>query len=137
METNPIRMCELLVGLPDVNVLGLEDIPGGPLRVHVELRSSAVGCPECGVVAHVKDRYQVELIDLPAFGRWTRLVWHKRRWRCPDSSCPVGSRGAGLTTRGVTTGAEAGRAGGPRDRWVRARRASTRSPTSSAVIGTP
>ena len=83
-------MCELLVGLTDVNVLGLEDIPGGPLRVHVELRSSAVGCPECGVVAHVKDRYQVELIDLPAFGRWTRLVWHTRRWRCYDSGCPMG-----------------------------------------------
>ena len=84
-------MCELLVGLPDVNVLGVGDIPGGPLRVHVELRASTVGCPECGVVAHVKDRYQVELIDLPAFGRWTRLVWHKRRWRCPDPGCPMGS----------------------------------------------
>ena len=84
-------MCELLVGLPDVNVLGVDDVPGGPLRVHIELRASTVGCPQCGVVAHVKDRYQVELVDLPAFGRWTRLVWHKRRWRCPDVDCPKGS----------------------------------------------
>ena len=29
-------MCELLVGLPDVNVLAIEDRPGGPLGVHVE-----------------------------------------------------------------------------------------------------
>ena len=84
-------MCELLVGLPDVNVLGVEDVATGPLRIHVELRTQVVGCPQCGVVAHVKDRYEVELIDLPAFGRWTRLVWHKRRWRCPDSGCRVGS----------------------------------------------
>jgi hypothetical protein len=25
----------------------------------------------------------VELVDLPAFGRSTRLAWHKRRWACP------------------------------------------------------
>jgi hypothetical protein len=26
VETNPIRVCELLVGLPDVNVLGVDDL---------------------------------------------------------------------------------------------------------------
>jgi transposase len=24
-------------------------------------------------------------------GRVARLVWRKRRWRCPDDDCPVGS----------------------------------------------
>ena len=28
LETDPTRMCELLVGLPDVNVDGVEDWPG-------------------------------------------------------------------------------------------------------------
>jgi transposase len=28
-----------------------------------------------------------ELVDLPCFGRPTRLVWHKHRWRCPEASC--------------------------------------------------
>ena len=79
METDPTRMREPLVGLPDVNVLGVDDVTSGPLRIHVELRTQVVGCPHCGVIANVKDRYEVELIDLPAFGRWTRLVWHKRR----------------------------------------------------------
>ena len=33
----------------------------------------------------------VRLVDLPAFGRPVRVVWHKWRWRCPATSCPVGS----------------------------------------------
>ncbi len=32
---------------------------------------------------------KVELADLPAFGRAVRLVWAKRRWRCPRSGCGV------------------------------------------------
>ena len=31
------------------------------------------------------------LVDLPAFGRPVRLVWHKRRWRCPRQGCGAGS----------------------------------------------
>ena len=38
METEPTRMCELLVGLPAVRVLGVVDDVGGPLLVHVESR---------------------------------------------------------------------------------------------------
>jgi hypothetical protein len=36
------RMCELLVGLPEVNVLAVVDVAGEPLRVHVETRTD---CP--------------------------------------------------------------------------------------------
>ncbi|GIU93188.1 MAG: hypothetical protein KatS3mg011_2094 [Acidimicrobiia bacterium] len=40
METNPIRVCELLVGLPYVDALGIDDPGGdGPLRVHVNAKS--------------------------------------------------------------------------------------------------
>ncbi|MGF1617684.1 MAG: transposase family protein, partial [Acidimicrobiia bacterium] len=91
METNPIRVCELLVGLPDVTVLGVEDVVDGPIRVHVECRMRRPSCGECGMVAVVKDRATVELADLPAFGRPVRLAWRKHRFRCPDTSCPVGS----------------------------------------------
>ena len=41
-------MCELLVGLPDVNVLAIEDRPGGPLGVHVETRGGRPACGGCG-----------------------------------------------------------------------------------------
>ena len=91
---NPETICNRclsLVGLPDVVILDVEDVAGAPLRVHVELTRSTHGCPRCGVVAHVKDRRRVELVDLPMAGRPMRLVWVKRRFRCPESSCPMGS----------------------------------------------
>lgn len=91
MESNPIRMCELLVGLPDVNVLGVDDVAGEPLRVHIETRGSRPVCPTCGGRVLSKDRPPVELVDLAAFGRPTRLVWHKHRWSCPDPDCGRGS----------------------------------------------
>lgn len=91
METNTIRVCEMLVGLPDVNVLSVDGEDGGPIRVHVEVRGTRPGCPGCGGPVWVKDRSRVELVDLPAFGRPSRLVWHKHRLICPDSECPHGS----------------------------------------------
>jgi transposase len=88
---DPTRVCELLVGLGDVTVLGADDEPGGPVRVHVETRSVRPSCPGCGGLVWSKDQRPVELVDLAAFGRPARLVWHKRRWSCPAPSCPVGS----------------------------------------------
>jgi hypothetical protein len=72
-------MCELLVGLPDMNVLGVVDEVDEMLQVHVETRVDRTGCGRCGVVAGVKDRPVVELVDLPCFGRAVRLEWHKYR----------------------------------------------------------
>ena len=86
-----MRMCELLVGLPDVDVVGVEDIPEGPLRVHVTCRQQDRWCRECGAWAELKDRAKIELVDLSAFGRQARLVWHKYRWVCPHVGCPAGS----------------------------------------------
>lgn len=91
MESDATHMCELLVGLPEVNVLGIEDERGDEPRVHVERRIAEVFCEACGIRATVKDRPVVALVDLPCFGRATRLVWHKRRWCCPDDLCAAGS----------------------------------------------
>ena len=91
METNATRMCALLVGLPDIDVRGVEDDPPEPLRVHIETASRVVGCAGCGTRAWLKDRRPVALVDLAAFGRPAVLVWHKRRWRCPESSCEIGT----------------------------------------------
>ncbi len=84
MEINPTRVCELLVGLPEVNVVGVDDGPGLALRVHVESRLDQGWCRRCGVRAQVKDRPEIVFVDLPCFGRPTRLVWHKQRWRCRE-----------------------------------------------------
>jgi transposase len=91
VEVDPTRMCELLVGLPAVRVLGVDDDPGGPLRVHLETRDVRPSCERCAGVVVVKDRPTVELVDLPCFGRPVRLVWRKRRWSCPNRACSTGS----------------------------------------------
>ena len=41
MEENPTRICELIVGLADVDVLGVDDAPGWPLALHVRTRAAA------------------------------------------------------------------------------------------------
>jgi len=89
--TDPTRALEWMIGLPGVAFLGAEDGADGSDRIHVETKRSLVGCPRCGVLARVKDRSAVELVDLPRFERATRLVWHKRRWLCPDADCAMGT----------------------------------------------
>src|SRR3954452_10910149 len=84
-------MCEVLVGLPDVTVVGVVDVAGLPVEVHIEQRVLRPSCAGCESPAVVKDRPRVELADLPCFGRPARLVWCKHRWACPRRSCPVGS----------------------------------------------
>ncbi len=89
MEVDPTRMCELLVGLGDVEVLGVDDEHGEPLRVHVRLRAPRPACGGCGGSLWSHGQRRVELVDLPAFGRPARLVWHKRVWRCLEEGCEV------------------------------------------------
>lgn len=93
METDATRMCQLLVGLPTVTVLGvIDEQPDSPIVVVIEtILETLERCSSCGTPARVKDRDPVALTDLPAFGRSARLVWRKRRWCCPDVGCAVGS----------------------------------------------
>jgi len=91
VEVDPTRICELLVGLPDVVVLGVLDERDAPLVVHVETRDARPSCASCAGAVVVKDRRRVELVDLPCFGRATRLVWRKRRWSCRNVTCATGT----------------------------------------------
>jgi transposase len=91
VEQDATRMCELLVGLPDVNVLGVIDHLDGPLEVHVESRVFDRVCAGCGQPGQIKDRRLVELVDLPCFGRPTRLVWGKVRLTCVNTGCSMAS----------------------------------------------
>lgn len=91
MTTNPTRMCEILVGLPAVNILEVEEIEGGEVRVTVESRVTEVPCPACGSATRVKERPIVELVDLPCCGRAVRLLWRKHRLACPVSTCTANS----------------------------------------------
>jgi len=89
LETDPTRMCELLVGLPDVVVTGVGDWPGW-LRIGIETRRHEPRvCAGCGSLGRGHGRRDVVLVDLPVFGRATRLVWCKQRWRCVNPACVV------------------------------------------------
>ena len=88
MESDPTRMCELLIGLPDINMLGIVEHDGGPLEIHVDSHTERA-CVGCGRAGWVKQRSQITLIDLPCFGRATQLVWHKLRLVCPNSACAM------------------------------------------------
>ena len=90
MEQDPTRMCELLVGLGAVEVLGVNDALFEPLVVHVRTRHRP-RCSGCGGLVWSKDISAVSLVDLPVFGHPVRLVWHKHRWFCPAADCATGS----------------------------------------------
>ncbi len=87
METDATRMCELLVGLGDVDVLGVDDMSGEFVEVTVRTRTNRVFCSECGVLAGLKEWQPTQLVDLACFGRSARLCWRKRRWRCEQAAC--------------------------------------------------
>jgi predicted dinucleotide-binding enzyme len=73
-------MCALLVGLPDVTVVGVGEWPGW-LRIAITTSPDRASC--CGRRAWRRDTREVVLVDLPVFGRPARLVWCKQRWKCP------------------------------------------------------
>jgi transposase len=85
--------CDLLVGLPQLHVVGVAEGAdgGGVLRVWVESAPGPMGCPACGVIAYSHGRREVRLVDVPCFGRPVELVWRKRIWRCAEPACPAGA----------------------------------------------
>lgn len=84
---NATRACELLVGLPAVNVLEVVEPLVGRLEVTVESIIESPLCPNCGERAWVTDRPVVDLVDLTCFGRPVTLRWKKHRFWCPRSWC--------------------------------------------------
>ena len=133
LETDPKKVLELLVGLPEMSVLGV-DTSGPVVELHVEKLARVVGCPTCGVVAQFKGWREVVLIDLPAFGKPTRLHWHKRRWRCADSDCAMGSwteQDLRIAAPRMATTDRAGRWVPPR--WVATRKGSPRGGQGARV----
>ena len=88
METDPTRMCEKLVGLGDVDLVGINDTgEGTPLRVVIRSRKPRPTCEACLGRVWSKGYRTAVLVDLPAFGRAVRLRWRKRRWTCPNLEC--------------------------------------------------
>ena len=113
---DPSRVSEVLGG---VDVVGVVVREGEPLEVVVCLKGRP-RCGECGGVVWSKGKRDVRLADRTAFDHAVRLVWRKRRWRCPSSVCGAASfteqaawiapqRGGGFDQPGGAVGDRAGR----------------------------
>ena len=79
-------LAEALLGLPGFRVL---EVTEAEAEVVVVVETTAVieGCAACGTRAVAHERRPTAIRDLPCFGRPARLVWRKRRWRCPEPLC--------------------------------------------------
>ena len=75
-----------LVDIADF-VVGVQVLVGHEWWLYVETAADVVGCAGCGTRAVGHGRAPTKVRDLAVSGRPAVLVWHKRRWRCPDSGC--------------------------------------------------
>lgn len=83
-----MKMLELLVGMPNVRVLGVETSPD-LVRIEIESTIDRVSCARCGAEAELLGTKSDEKVDLPVMGTPSRFIVQRRRWRCPTASCPV------------------------------------------------
>ena len=90
MLVQPTSMCRALVGLADIDVIGVIAWTV-PMQVHIASTTPRPACAACQGPARVKQTMRRRLVDLPSFGRPVVTVWRQIRWRCPDEACPVGS----------------------------------------------
>jgi len=88
MERDPGKMLELLVGMPDVRVLGVETTDN-VVRIEIESTIDRATCERCGAEAELLGIKSDEKVDLPVMGTPSRFIVRRRRWRCPTASCPV------------------------------------------------
>ena len=100
MESNPTRVCELIVGLGDVDVLGVVDEFDGPLAVHIGLRRGGVvegfGAGEVGGSAGVRPPGGPGVAQAaPAVPGWGLCGWVVHRGCRGDRAGALGADGAG------------------------------------------
>lgn len=86
-SNDEIGMADQLLGLHGFQIIDME-VTEAELILTVETKpTGTVNCPRCGQPAQAQGRYEVHYRDLPAFGRPTRLIWRRRRWRCMNPDC--------------------------------------------------
>jgi transposase len=79
-----------LVGMAGF-VVGAQERVEGEWWLYVETTADVVGCSGCGSRAVGHGRVCTAVRDLPVAGTPVVLVWAKRRWRCPERDCRVGT----------------------------------------------
>jgi transposase len=83
------KATSVLFGIEDeFDVLSVDRLGPGRVKIVVELVSREGPCPACGVVSgRVKDRPLRRITDLAASGQQTQLWWRKRRLVCVEALC--------------------------------------------------
>jgi transposase len=72
-----------LLGIAGLRVLGVFEF-ADERHVFVETLRDFDGCRDCGQRAVSGGRHVIQVRDLPVGAKATRLIWHKREWRCRD-----------------------------------------------------
>ena len=88
MEADPTRMCELLVGLGDVDLVGIDDLgEDAPLEVVIRSRRPRPTCETCG-----------SRCGLRAIGVWCWWTWLRSvgRFGCGGGSGAGRARALGV-----------------------------------------
>jgi transposase len=84
--TDPARMAEMMLGIPAVSVLDVEEDAAG-LRIEVETKALGAHCRSCGQPASPGEPQTVERPGLAVFGRPVTLLWNLRQWCCVNPQC--------------------------------------------------
>jgi len=86
MSDHGIGLAEALLGLDGFRVLAVTE-DAGEVIIRIETTTDVTSCGGCGHRAESQDRVDRHIRDLACFGRPSRLVWAKRRWRCRHMGC--------------------------------------------------
>ena len=91
-----------LLGIAGLRVLGVFEF-FDERHVFVETVRDVDACRECGQRAVSGGRHVTQVRDLPVGPKATRLVWHKREWRCRDCHRSWRERHPDILPRAVLT----------------------------------
>ena len=80
----------VLFGIEDeFDVVDVDRIDPGQVKIIIEMRAVEAPCPACGVITgRVKDRPLRRIKDLAASGQSVEVWWRKRRLVCSEVLCP-------------------------------------------------
>jgi transposase len=83
------KATEVLFGIEDeFDVLSVDRLAPGQVKIVIESASREGPCPACGVLSgRVKDRPLRKITDLRASGQQTQLWWRQRRLVCAETLC--------------------------------------------------
>jgi transposase len=91
-----------LLGITGLRVLAVFEFVD-ERHVYIETARHRDACRECGQRAQSGGRHVTQVRDLPVGAKATRLIWHKREWRCRDCGRSWREQHPDIAARAVLT----------------------------------